>query len=335
MKKHGLYISLLPGGKIKRHLTTDRGEMPLPDIAIADELVALTERDRDSVLEKLNLIKNLALQVEEDPSSQFPFHMVYERYLHQLWEKSPMWYALVMAQFYDVVSTTSFENWSQKQSADFMAEELYSPETVEVTVDLALSLLCEPEPESPWELDLRKDIIPQSTATAFFTLGDTLDVQYLFRSTEQYYVFLLQHFCLSNPKIARCQHCGRYFIPKTRKKTLYCDRIVRDGKTCKQIAPYLTYKRKVASNKIISEFLLIKRRLASRVGRALNDKKPSVVDMTYEQYREWLTVAANARDRYLAGELTEEEAMNIIYVPTKDEMLAEISAEYTLANSGT
>ena len=48
-----------------------------------------------------------------------------------------------------------------------------------------------------------------------------------------------------------------------------------------------------------------------------------------------LTVAANARDRYLAGELTEEEAMKIIYVPTKDEMLAEISAEYTLANSGT
>ena len=52
--------------------------------------------------------------------------------------------------------------------------------------------------------------------------------------------------------------------------------------------------------------------------------------MTYEQYREWLTVAANARDRYLAGELTEEEAMEIIYVPTKDEMLAENSADYTL-----
>ena len=175
MRKHGLYISLLPNGKIKRCLSSDRGEIPLQDITIADELVALTERDRNSVLEELNLIKNLALQVEEDPSGRFPFHMVYERYLHQLWQKSPMWYTLVMAQFYDVVNTTSFENWSQKQSADFMAEELYTPETVEVTVDLALSLLCEPEPQNPWELDLRKDIIPQSTATAFFTLGDTLD----------------------------------------------------------------------------------------------------------------------------------------------------------------
>lgn len=330
MKKHGLYISLLPEGKIKRHLSTDLGEMPLPDTTIADELIALTERDRDTVLDEINLVQTLAFQVEEDPSSQFPFRLCYGRYLHRLWEESPMWYTLLMTQFYDEISTTSFENWSEKQAAGFMADGLSAPEIVEVTVDLALSLLCEPDPEDPWELNLREDIIHQSTATVFFTLGDTLDVQYLFRSTGQYYVFLLQHFCLSNPKIARCQYCGRYFIPKTRKKTLYCDRIVQDGKTCKEIAPYLAYKKKTASNKIISEFLRIKRRLASRVGRALNDKKPSVVDMTIEQYREWMTVATDARDRYLAGELSEEEAMAIIYVPTKDELLEQISSELTL-----
>lgn len=240
-----------------------------------------------------------------------------------------------MTQFCDEVRKTPFADWNEKQIAYFMVDGLYQPRGAEITVNIALSSLCEHDPEDCFDLNVREDIIHQSTATVFFTLNETLDAQYLFRSAEQYYIFLLQHFFISNPKIAQCQHCGRYFIPKTRKKTLYCDRIVRDGKTCKQIAPYLTYKRKVASNKIISEFLLIKRRLASRVGRALNDKKPSVVDMTYEQYREWLTVAANARDRYLAGELTEEEAMKIIYVPTKDEMLAEISAEYTLANSGT
>jgi hypothetical protein len=335
MKKYGLYISLLPGGKIKRHLSADFGEMPLPDTTIADELIALTERDSNTVLDELHMVKTLALQVEEDPSSQYPFRLCYGRYLHRLREEAPMWYTLLMAQFCDQVGTTSFENWSEKQAADFMAEGLYAPESVEVTVDIALSLLCEPDPEDPWELNLREDIIHQSTATVFFTLGDTLDIQYLFRSTDQYYVFLLQHFCLSNPKIARCQHCGRYFIPKTRKKTLYCDRIVRDGKTCKEIAPSLTYKRKSASNRIIRDFLKIKRRLVRRVERALSDKKPSLIDMTYAQYRDWLQTATDARDSYLAGELTEEEAMAIIYVPTKDELLEQISSELTLETAAT
>ena len=57
--------------------------------------------------------------------------------------------------------------------------------------------------------------------------------------------------------------------------------------------------------------------------------------MTIEQYREWLTDAENARDRYLAGELTEEEAMAIIYVPKKDELLEQISSDLTLETAAT
>ena len=44
--------------------------------------------------------------------------------------------------------------------------------------------------------------------------------------------------------------------------------------------------------------------------------------------------ATKARDRYLAGELTEEEAMAIIYVPKKDELLENISSELTLETAG-
>lgn len=38
-------------------------------------------------------------------------------------------------------------------------------------------------------------------------------------------------------RIARCAHCWNYFIPKTKKETLYCDREWDDGKTCKQLGP--------------------------------------------------------------------------------------------------
>lgn len=240
-----------------------------------------------------------------------------------------------MAQFRDMIKDSPYALWTEKQDAYFMVDCLHQPRGAEITVNLVLSSLCEDDLDDPCDLNVREDIIHQSTATAFFTLNETLDIQYLFRSAEQYYIFLLQHFFISNPKIAQCQHCGRYFIPKTRKKTLYCDHIVRDGKTCKQIAPYLTYKRKAAANRIISEFLRIKRMLVRRVDRALSDKKASLIDMTYDQYRDWLRTATDARNRYLAGILSEEEAMAIIYVPKKDELLENNSAEDTLANSGT
>ncbi|MBQ9839493.1 MAG: hypothetical protein IJO56_08410, partial [Oscillospiraceae bacterium] len=38
-------------------------------------------------------------------------------------------------------------------------------------------------------------------------------------------------------RIARCAHCWNYFLPKTKKETLYCDREWEDEKTCKQLGP--------------------------------------------------------------------------------------------------
>lgn len=54
--------------------------------------------------------------------------------------------------------------------------------------------------------------------------GDLLTTQYHFRSVVDYYHFLLLQFVTNQPSVALCHCCGRYFIPKTKKKTLYCDR---------------------------------------------------------------------------------------------------------------
>ena len=72
-----------------------------------------------------------------------------------------------------------------------------------------------------------------------------------------------------------------------------------------------------------------------RFYRAGYDKEQSVVDMTYDQYDDWLNSATKARDRYIAGELTAEEAMAIICVPTKDELLEQISSDLTLETAAT
>ena len=57
--------------------------------------------------------------------------------------------------------------------------------------------------------------------------------------------------------------------------------------------------------------------------------------MTDGEYVQWLAAATDARDRYLAGEVTEEEAMVIIYVSQKDELLERISSDITLETAAT
>ena len=75
--------------------------------------------------------------------------------------------------------------------------------------------------------------------------------------------------------------------------------------------------------------------LFHRKDRSDMDKKASVIDLTDEAYIQWLTAATDARNRYLAGELTEEEAMAIIYVPRKDELTGDNSSELILETAAT
>lgn len=119
-------------------------------------------------------------------------------------------------------------------------------------------------------------------------------------------------------------------FPKDQTKTLYCDRIIRDGKTCKQIAPYENHKRLAAANRVVAEFDRVRDLMFRRTDRTCVDKKKSPIDLSYEQYYARLDNAALARDQFFAGELSEEDALAIIHVPTKKELLEKESADYTL-----
>lgn len=146
--------------------------------------------------------------------------------------------------------------------------------------------------------------------------GDGLTTQYHFRSAVDYYHFLLLQFVSGHPAVAWCHCCGRYFIPKTKKKTLYCDRILKDGKTCKEWGPVLKHRQKAAQISVVEEFDRTKRRMYKRYERAeFLNKEPSEKDLSYEEYYQWLDRAVRARDDYLAGKLPAEEALKTIQTP--------------------
>ena len=73
--------------------------------------------------------------------------------------------------------------------------------------------------------------------------------------------------------------------------------------------------------------------LLHRVERAEYDKRESPIDLTREEYYTWLDKAVCARDCYLAGQLHEEEAIQIIHMPTIQELRASDTPDCTPAGS--
>ena len=59
---------------------------------------------------------------------------------------------------------------------------------------------------------------------------------YIFDSAANYLNFLLLNLMQLNLNICLCQNCGELFVAKTKKKTLYCDRVQPDSnKKCNEI----------------------------------------------------------------------------------------------------
>lgn len=317
MKTEGLYITLSPDGTIKRHLSTKSGEVPFDDTTIVDELIQLSEKNHVHLYQAIKEIWAYAGSIGARPFAEIDFIAILDSYLHRLQVENPIRFTLLTTEWADQPRQKSLAPVTLRDGAYTIANSLSQSMAADLIVYRVLDALSNGQPIN---LEEEHSMLHQSTATVTFTFGDTLTAEYLFRSEEQYYIFLLQHFLLSPPKVATCQYCGRFFIPKTRKKTHYCDRIVQNRKTCKQIAPYLKHRDRVAADKVASEFHRAKDLLLHRLDRTGDDKKASSIDLTDKEFCQWLDAAKDVRNRFISGEITEEEALQIIHVPTIREL---------------
>ena len=143
-----------------------------------------------------------------------------------------------------------------------------------------LSLLAQGEPICSSQFPFLEEM----TVSQVVHFDSTITTQYHFRAEADYLKFLLMHFLSEKPRVAFCHCCGRFFIPKTKKKTLYCDRVLRDGKTCKDLAPHLKHKRAAGNETVIREFDRAKQRMYHRYERTDSIKAESDKDLTYSQY---------------------------------------------------
>ena len=115
-------------------------------------------------------------------------------------------------------------------------------------------------------------------------------------------------------RIARCDYCWGWFVPKTKKVTQYCDRVT-DGFPCKQRGS--RFKRNLVEERdgALRVCSQLRDRMYARLLRwqdAVPTERINLIPMDYDQYTAWSENARLARMEYMSGKLTAEEFLRRI-----------------------
>ena len=127
-------------------------------------------------------------------------------------------------------------------------------------------------------------------------------------------VELMLYFRQKKQRIARCDYCWNYFIPKTKARALYCDRIF-DGQSCKKQGANLKRRKGPEQDDALKLFKQLRDRMYARMLRyqdAPENQRNRLIPMTPIQYEEWEATARQARRDYVAGIIKAEEFLRRI-----------------------
>lgn len=92
-----------------------------------------------------------------------------------------------------------------------------------------------------------------------------------------------------NIPIKKCANCGRFFIPSKRSNEIYCNRIYKNGKTCKDVG----YSIKQKEDPFKSIFATARKTQHARIRYNKHIK-----DYKEKHYEPWLKAASEARDHF-------------------------------------
>ena len=135
---------------------------------------------------------------------------------------------------------------------------------------------------------------------------------YIFDSAANYLNFLLLNLIQLNPNICLCQNCGELFVAKTKKKTLYCNRIQQDdGKKCSEIGP----KKRAELQSTLFGFEDYDKAVERNYQRAKRTEEYYVKDikLEWDDYYNWLDKVQHAKKQWLNEEISDEVFLNIVH----------------------
>lgn len=110
-------------------------------------------------------------------------------------------------------------------------------------------------------------------------------------------------------KVKRCRLCGKYFVLKSKHNAEYCDRKTENGRTCKQVGPKMIFNAQLekAENAPLKEYERIRRMKQQQLERDRNKETVETMGQAQAAFDAWSVPAMAARERFVAGEISERE----------------------------
>lgn len=320
----GLYVEINKDEVIKRNLTVKSGEtIDLASTTVNDEIIAFSELNFKYYAELLEHIENMCEDsyvevvdgdfgeagIDIDAYTKIP--KTVNELIAVLEESNPFHGTLLRTLLEDQILPDDGSAMYLINSEAKITGCLSSVMELQFLIN---DILYDLRSGTSLDMENKYSIFKSAEFTQIQTLSKKITVQYRFRSLIDYYIFLMMRFIENQPNVTICQCYGKYFIPKTKRTTLYCDRIIRNNKTCKQIAPALKHKRDAARDSVIETFDRTKRKMYKRFERTNDFSTATANTLSLTQYYDWLGKAEQARKAYLAGKISAEEALEIITV---------------------
>lgn len=323
MKKNlGLYVSLNDEGVLKRTLVSVSDITPLEPTTVKEEILLFSEsnfRNYAFIVDRIKISSDFLMTQDADgtPTIDMNVFEFIQDTVQDLIEEfeidDPMYGTLTRTVVEDKVPKDDGTDSYPIRATEKILNSLSS---IMVLQFLANDILYDLHCNVPLDMDEKYSFLQKTVFIQMSTMQNLHAPEYAFRSLTDYYTFLLIHFIFEQPNVALCECCGRYFVPKTAKKTIYCDRVIKDEKSCKTWGPILKHRLQAQNRKVVEEFDRAKQKMYKRYERATDpSKKFSTKDLTYHEYYDWLENATQARDDYLSGKLTAEDALKIIQAP--------------------
>lgn len=320
----GLYVEINKDGTLKRNLTVKSGEtIKIKNTTVNDEIIAFSELNFKYYAELLEHTENMCedsyVEITDgdfgeagiDVDAYAEILQTVNELIAVLEESNPLHGTLLRTLLEDQLPPDDGSAMYLINSEAKITDCLSSVMRLQFLIN---NILYDLRSGTPLDMENKYSIFKSAAFTQIQTLGEKVTVQYRFRSPIDYYIFLMMRFIENHPSVTLCQCCGKYFIPKTKRTTLYCDRIIRNNKTCKQIAPALKHKRDAARDSVIETFDRTKRKMYKRFERTNDFSNATANSLSLTQYYDWLDKAEQARNEYLAGKISAEEALEIIIV---------------------
>lgn len=136
---------------------------------------------------------------------------------------------------------------------------------------------------------------------------------YLIDSAEILYSLLTSYFFASKPNISLCQNCNRFFEPKTKKVTLYCDRVTENGLTCKKVGAVSKYQNSIDEDPVLKKYNSEKHRIYMYCNRSKLDEYDF-----FDDYYDWIDIFEPKIKEYKAGNISADEVLNLLETESKN-----------------